>query len=63
MKFLPTKLPEVILVTSDVYRDARGVFLETYHAQKYREGGISPNLCRITFLVRSVERFVDFMLN
>ena len=42
MNFLPTGLPEVIVVEPDVHRDPRGFFLETYHAGKYREGGISP---------------------
>ena len=28
------------MVEPDVFRDARGFFLETFHAQKYREGGI-----------------------
>ena len=49
MKFQPTKLPEVILVTSEVYRDTRGLFLETYHAQKYKEGGISPTFVQDNF--------------
>lgn len=40
MKFLPTELPEVLLIEPDVYTDSRGFFLESYHAQKYREGGI-----------------------
>ena len=40
MRFLPTELPGVIIVEPDVYRDRRGFFLETYHAQKYRDGGI-----------------------
>lgn len=42
MKFIPTEVPEVIVVEPDVFRDARGFFLETYHAQKYRDGGITP---------------------
>ncbi len=42
MKFQPTRLPEVILVEPDVHRDDRGFFLETYHAGKYRAGGITP---------------------
>lgn len=41
MKFLPTAIPEVILVEPDVYHDARGFFLETYHARCYAEGGIT----------------------
>jgi dTDP-4-dehydrorhamnose 3,5-epimerase len=40
MKFVPTELPDVILVEPDVHRDARGFFLETYHVRKYQEGGI-----------------------
>lgn len=40
MKVEPTALPEVIVLTPDVHRDPRGLFLETYHARKYREAGI-----------------------
>ncbi len=40
MRFTPLALPEVILVEPDVHRDARGFFLETYHVEKYRAGGI-----------------------
>jgi len=40
MKFLATDLPGVIVIEPDIYRDPRGFFLETYHAQKYRDGGI-----------------------
>jgi len=40
MRFLPTGLPGVLLVEPDVFRDARGYFLETFHERKYREAGI-----------------------
>ena len=40
MKFLTTKLPGVLVVEPDVYRDERGWFLETYHAPKYQDGGL-----------------------
>jgi dTDP-4-dehydrorhamnose 3,5-epimerase len=40
VKFTPLALPEVILVEPDVHRDARGFFVETYHLEKYRTGGI-----------------------
>jgi dTDP-4-dehydrorhamnose 3,5-epimerase len=33
-------LAEVILIEPDVRRDDRGFFLETYHAERYRAGGI-----------------------
>ncbi len=41
MKFLPTALSGVILVEPNVFADERGFFLETYHAQRYAEGGIA----------------------
>jgi len=38
MKFLPTaELPEVLIIEPDVYRDPRGFFLETYHAEKFHD--------------------------
>jgi dTDP-4-dehydrorhamnose 3,5-epimerase len=40
MKFIETALAGVLIVEPDVHRDARGFFLETFHARKYREGGI-----------------------
>jgi dTDP-4-dehydrorhamnose 3,5-epimerase len=40
VRFLPTRLPAVIVVEPDVHRDERGFFLESYHADKYREGGV-----------------------
>ena len=30
----------MVLAEPDVFRDARGFFLETFHAKKYRDGGI-----------------------
>ena len=40
MKFIQTELPGVVIVEPDVFRDARGFFLETFHAARYRQGGI-----------------------
>ena len=41
MKFHPTALGGVILVEPTVHGDARGFFLESYHLEKYTEGGIA----------------------
>ena len=40
MKFTPTELPGVILIEPRVFRDGRGLFLETYQQQKFQEAGI-----------------------
>lgn len=41
MKFLPTKIPEVILIEVPKFGDHRGFFMETYHVEKFAGGGIT----------------------
>ena len=41
MRFVETELPGVLLIEPDLFRDPRGYFLETFHAAKYRQGGIA----------------------
>jgi dTDP-4-dehydrorhamnose 3,5-epimerase len=41
VRFVATELAGVLIVEPDVHRDGRGYFLETYHADKYRAGGIN----------------------
>ncbi len=43
LRFVETELPGVIVVEPHVYRDERGFFLETFHAPRYREGGIDAH--------------------
>ncbi len=40
MNVTPLEIPDVLLVTPDVFGDARGFFMETFHAEKYRAVGI-----------------------
>jgi dTDP-4-dehydrorhamnose 3,5-epimerase len=40
VKFVRSALPEVIVIEPDVLQDRRGFFLETYHVDKFRAGGI-----------------------
>ena len=40
MRIVPTALPGVLIVEPDVHADGRGFFIETYHAERYREHGI-----------------------
>jgi dTDP-4-dehydrorhamnose 3,5-epimerase len=37
---IPTALPGVVIVEPKVYRDPRGFFLETFHAERYLAHGI-----------------------
>lgn len=40
MEFSRTELPGVVVVDPKVWSDQRGFFLEFYHAEKFRRGGI-----------------------
>ena len=40
MKFTPTAIPDVVLIEPAVHRDARGFFLETFHATKFQAAGL-----------------------
>lgn len=40
MRVGKTSLPGVLLVESEVFRDARGFFLETFHADRYAAAGM-----------------------
>ncbi len=41
MKVETTPLDGVLLISPNVFDDARGFFMETYHQQRYREAGIA----------------------
>ena len=41
MKALPTDIPDVLLLEPQVFYDARGFFMETYHTRKLAELGIT----------------------
>ncbi len=43
IKFIPTEIPEVLLIKPQVISDERGFFMETFHQEKYCEGGICAN--------------------
>jgi len=40
VRVIPTDLPGLVVIEPDVHRDARGYFLETFHAGKYAAHGI-----------------------
>ena len=40
MRLVPTAIPGVLIVEPEIHADGRGFFLETYHAERYRQQGI-----------------------
>ncbi len=53
MKVIPTALPGVLEIEPIVHHDARGFFLETYRADRYRQAGID-----VTFVQSNHSRSV-----
>ena len=49
MKFVPTDLPDVIRIEPIVHGDERGFFMETWHAQRFREAGIDGEFVQDNF--------------
>src|SRR5262245_342178 len=37
----PTVLPDVLVVDTEFFEDERGFFMESYHRQRYVDGGIA----------------------
>lgn len=40
MKFVPTEIPDLLVIAPKVIDDARGFFMETWHEQVFREHGL-----------------------
>lgn len=43
MDFIPTSIPEVLLIKPQVHGDARGFFMETYQAERFDAAGLPTN--------------------
>ncbi|QDU39253.1 dTDP-4-dehydrorhamnose 3,5-epimerase [Maioricimonas rarisocia] len=43
MEFHRTELPDVVLIEPTIYRDDRGFFMETFHQQRFADGGIDAS--------------------
>jgi dTDP-4-dehydrorhamnose 3,5-epimerase len=41
VEFIPTRIPEVVLIKPRVFGDARGFFFETWHERKFAAAGIA----------------------
>ncbi|HEX5460829.1 MAG TPA: dTDP-4-dehydrorhamnose 3,5-epimerase [Steroidobacteraceae bacterium] len=43
MEFVPTEIPEVVLIRPKVFGDARGYFMESWEERKFAAGGLELN--------------------
>ena len=65
MRVTPLEHPEVLLVEPDVFPDARGFFMETFHADKYALHGLPAMFLQDNHSrsVRGVLRGLHYQLN
>ena len=54
MEFIQTEIPDVILVKPTVIEDQRGFFMESYHIEKFKLGGIDCTFVQDNY-VKSVQ--------
>ncbi|HEX9029948.1 MAG TPA: dTDP-4-dehydrorhamnose 3,5-epimerase [Anaerolineales bacterium] len=43
MKFIPSDIPDILIIEPQVFGDERGFFLETYQARQFAEAGITAD--------------------
>ncbi len=64
MKIIKTSLPGVCIIEPQVFSDARGFFMETYHQRRYAEAGINCNFVQdnLSRSVRGTLRGLHYQL-
>jgi dTDP-4-dehydrorhamnose 3,5-epimerase len=65
MKIISSEvLPEILIIEPDVYSDKRGYFLETFHSNRYSEGGIPANFVQdnLSFSYKGVLRGLHYQI-
>ncbi len=64
MQFRETEVPGVVLIEPDIHHDARGFFLETYHAAKFAAAGLPASFLQqnLSSSVRNTLRGLHFQV-
>lgn len=62
MEITPTSIAGVLLIKPDVFEDARGYFMETFHAGRYQKAGIETVFVQdnLSFSTRGTLRGLHF---
>jgi dTDP-4-dehydrorhamnose 3,5-epimerase len=62
MKINKTDIDGILVIEPDVFKDERGFFLETFHAQKYKDLGIEKNFVQdnLSFSSKGILRGLHF---
>jgi dTDP-4-dehydrorhamnose 3,5-epimerase len=65
MRFIPTELPDVIIIEPTVFADVRGFFMESYHQKVFHDNGIHDQFVQdnISRSVQGTLRGLHYQLN
>jgi dTDP-4-dehydrorhamnose 3,5-epimerase len=65
MKIMNTSLPDVYIIEPQVFSDARGFFMETYHQRRYSEAGIEQVFVQdnLSSSIRGTLRGLHYQIN
>jgi len=64
MKIIQTSIPDVLIIKPQAFGDQRGFFMETFHAERYRNAGIAGPFVQDNFSrsVRNVLRGLHYQV-
>jgi dTDP-4-dehydrorhamnose 3,5-epimerase len=64
MEFIPTRLPDVVLIKPKVWNDARGFFLEVWNEREFQHAGLNVHFRQDNYSrsVRNVIRGMHYQL-
>lgn len=51
MRIETTNIPDILIITPEVYSDERGCFMETYNQREYKAAGITNEFMQDNFLI------------
>ncbi len=65
MKIIKTKISEVLLIETEVYKDSRGSFMETYNNEKYLSQNFSNKFIQdnLVYSKKNVLRGLHYQIN
>jgi dTDP-4-dehydrorhamnose 3,5-epimerase len=65
MRFIPTELPDVIIIEPKVFADERGFFMESYHQKLFQDNGIRDEFVQdnVSRSVQGTLRGLHYQLN
>ena len=65
MEFIKTEIPDVLIIKPNIIKDQRGYFMESYHIDKFKMGGVKQTFVQDNHSksVKNILRGLHFQVN